>query len=453
MLRGTFIGLCLLLAQSAALAVGSGDLALIEAVKERRHAEVKQLLAAGADVNQTQPDGATALSWAAYLDDSGVPDLLLAAGAKAAVVDEYGDSPLTLAASNGNSDLIVKLLAAGADAKAARLNGETALMLAAGAGAVTGVKALVAGGAEVNAVEAAKGQDALMWAAAGKHSDVVEFLVGQGADVTRTSTGGFTALAFAATKDDAQSVKSLIGAGADAQLILPDGTSVLMAAAAFRNLAAVDALINGGADVTVPNSAGVTALHTAAQLGDVALAEKLLAKGADPNAKTAAPRGGRGGGGGGFRRGPAGESTPLLTAANAGNVEVMKTLVAGGADPKIRAQDGSSLLMNATASAKLAAVEYAYSLDDDVTVVTDSGTTLMHQSVTGTQNRATQEEICEVISFLASKGAALDLKDGRGRTPIQVSDVIPIDKAGALLYRLILASGETPLVAPKDIKE
>ena len=131
----------------------------------------------------------------------------------------------------------------------------------------------------------------------------------------------------------------------------------------------------------------------------------------------------------------------------------MKVLVAGGADPKIRAQDGSSLLMNATASAKLPIVEYAYSLDDDVTVVTESGATLMHQSVTGTQNRATQDEICEVISFLASKGAALDLKDGRGRTPIQQADVIPIDKAGALLYRLILASGETPLVAPKDIKE
>jgi hypothetical protein len=29
----------------------------------------------------------------------------------------------------------------------------------------------------------------------------------------------------------------------------------------------------------------------------------------------------------------------------------MKTLVAGGADPKMRAQDGSSLLMNATSSA------------------------------------------------------------------------------------------------------
>ena len=223
-----------------------------------------------------------------------------------------------------------------------------------------------------------------------------------------------------------------------------------MAAAAFRNVAAVDALIDGGAEVTVPNRAGLTALHTAAQLGDVSLAEKLLAKGADPNAKTAASRGGRAGG---FRRGPAGESTPLLMAANAGNLEVMKVLVAGGADPKIRAQDGSSLLMNATASAKLPIVEYAYSLDDDVTVVTESGATLMHQSVTGTQNRATQDEICEVISFLASKGAALDLKDGRGRTPIQQADVIPIDKAGALLYRLILASGETPLVAPKDIKE
>ena len=182
------------------------------------------------------------------------------------------------------------------------------------------------------------------------------------------------------------------------------------------------------------------------------MAEKLLAKGADPNAKTNEQRGPRTNRG--FRRGPGGESTPLLLAADAGKLDVMKVLVAGGADPRLRAQDGSSLLLNATASAKLPVVEYAYSLDDDVTVKTETGATLMHQIVTGTQNRATQDEICDVIRFLASKGAELDAKENsRGLTPIAIADFIPIDKAGALLYELIVASGQTPIVAPKDLKQ
>ena len=72
------------------------------------------------DVNAAQPDGATALSWATYLDDRESAELLIAAGAKIDVADEYGETPLTLAAANGNAVLVGKLLKAGANPKAAR---------------------------------------------------------------------------------------------------------------------------------------------------------------------------------------------------------------------------------------------------------------------------------------------------------------------------------------------
>ena len=61
------------------------------------------------------------------------------------------------------------------------------------------------------------------------------------------------------------------------------------------------------------------------------------------------PAGGRGGGGG-FFRGPSGEQTPLMLAARANQLEVMKALVEAGADPKLSAQDGSTLLMAAANS-------------------------------------------------------------------------------------------------------
>src|ERR1019366_4566213 len=115
---------------------------------------------------------------------------------------------------------------------------------------------------------------------------------------------------------------------------------------------------------------GNTPLHTAAQAGDVALVTKLLAKGADANARTAkAAGGGRGGGGGGFFRQVAGEQTPLLVAAKANRPEAMRALVAGGADAKLKAQDGTTLLMAAAGSGHVEAVKYAYELDPDPTIV------------------------------------------------------------------------------------
>ena len=73
----------------------------------------------------------------------------------------------------------------------------------------------------------------------------------------------------------------------------------------------------------------------------------------------------------------------------------------------------------------------------------------MHASVTGTMQNSTQAEICKVIQFLADKGAPLDEKDGRGRTPIDVADILPIDKAVDLLTELIKKSGATPKTPSK----
>ena len=54
--------------------------ALLDAVKRRDHKTLKTLIKARADVNVAQPDGATALAWAIYLDDQEAAEMLLAAG-------------------------------------------------------------------------------------------------------------------------------------------------------------------------------------------------------------------------------------------------------------------------------------------------------------------------------------------------------------------------------------
>ena len=118
-----------------------------------------------------------------------------------------------------------------------------------------------------------------------------------------------------------------------------------------------------------------------------------------------------------------------MLAARANYLEVVRTLIAGGADPKLKAQDGSTFLMAAVGSGHVEMVQFAYEHDPDVKVTTDTGSTLIHASVTGTLQQSTQAEVCKVVQFIADKGAPLDEKDGRGRTPIDVADGPPIDKA------------------------
>src|SRR5499427_5792828 len=114
---------------AAASAWAANDAGLADAIKRRDRKAFAALMAQHADINAAQPDGATALSWAAYLDDRESAETLLAAGANVKTADEYGETPLSLAAANGNSALVEKLLKAGADANVARWDGETALMI------------------------------------------------------------------------------------------------------------------------------------------------------------------------------------------------------------------------------------------------------------------------------------------------------------------------------------
>jgi ankyrin repeat protein len=425
------------------------DVRLLEAVKRRDTKAFAALLRAKADVNAVQPDGATALAWAVHLGERRMAEALLDSGAKANTTDEYGETPVTLAAANGDAALVQRLVAAGGNASAARWNGETAVMIAAGAGSLEAVRQLVLDGADVNAAEPRGGQTALMWAAAEGHRDVVAGLVELGANVDAASRTGFTPLVFAAIKDDVASVNTLLAAGANPDVVLLSGAKPIIVAMQYRHTAVATALLEGGADINVRDRGGHTTLHLAAQVGDMNLVRALLARRADPNARTPksmAPMGARGGGGLG-RGGTAGEQTPLMMAARGDHEEVMRALVAAGADPALKAQDGSTLLMAAAAGARLKTFKYAHELDPNVEVVTTTGNTPMHVAVG--MNGRSQPEVCEVIQFLADHRAVLDELNGAGRTPIAIADGLPVDLAVDLLTKLITERGGTPKIPSK----
>src|SRR5215510_8725815 len=258
---GARVSVALLLLTVAAAAAGRA-VPLAEAVKHRDLDAVRALLQQHVDVNAPEPDGTTALHWAAHQGDADAVDLLLRAGAQSA--------------ANGNGAVVERLLKAGADPDTASPGGETVLMTAARAGRLDAVRALLAHGADVDAREATRGQTALMWAAAEGHAEVVRALVGAGADMRAVSRGPsgvkdpdkvakssnsryerrpvprldtFTPLQFAVHAGQIESARALVELGASLADQTPQGMGIVTLAIANAHYELAAMLAENGADV------------------------------------------------------------------------------------------------------------------------------------------------------------------------------------------------------------
>jgi ankyrin repeat protein len=166
-------------------AAGKSDVA--DAAMRGDIAAVRSLLAARADVNAPQADGATALHWAVYRGDRELTTLLIRAGAKVGAANRAGATPMWLASVNGDAALLEALIEGGASPNERLPLGRTPLMVAARTGSVAAMKVLVDRGADVNAKETLRGTTAMMWAADEAHAPAVQFLIERGADINARS--------------------------------------------------------------------------------------------------------------------------------------------------------------------------------------------------------------------------------------------------------------------------
>ncbi|HYR89225.1 MAG TPA: ankyrin repeat domain-containing protein [Terriglobia bacterium] len=423
-------------------AAPADDLRLVDAVKNRDRAAVRSLMEQQVNVNAAQPDGTTALAWAANRDDLETADLLIRAGADVNKANDYGVTPLSLACTNRSALMVERLLKAAADPNAALWTGETPLMVCARTGNVETVNVLLSRGANPNAKENEQGQTALMRAVAERHPEIVRALIDGGADVRARSKGGFTALLFAGQQGEVASARILLAAGADVNEATPkNGTALVVAAASGREEFAIF-LLENGADPNAADAYGVTALHYAVPRGIAGidsvsivfrpyhelpssmpeLAKSLLAHRANPNvqiAKDFPP----------YSRSPYALQTslvgvtPFLLAAAAADVDLMRTLLRAGADPHIKSKDGSTALMMASGVGRiderennkedagaLEAAKLALMLGDDINAANARGRTALHGAA-GTGANA-------IIQFLFEKGANLNAKDRGGYTPL-----------------------------------
>jgi ankyrin repeat protein len=425
---------------------------------ERRDLDaVRALLKKGSDPGAPQPDGATALHWAVHWDDHSTAEALIKAGARLEAVNDLGVFPLSLACGNGSSAMVKRLVAAGASVRTALPSGESALMTCARTGSVEGLRALAERGADVNARETHRGQTALMWAAGGRHPGAVKVLIEHGADVHATSAGGFTPLMFAAREGDIESGRLLLAAGARLDDTTPAGESpLLVAAASVSGVTARDyrlvaepsgheavaiLLVDRGANIDQADTFGQTALHHAVETGKPGLLKALIARGGNLDARLA-PQGLP------FRRGDYvsraffGGASAFWLAAMYGEVEMMKTLVAAGADWRLPSRNGTTPLMVAAGlgqtdsrivpeSRLLEAVKYLVSLGGNVDDTNTAGQTAVHGAA-GISGHS-------ILGYLASQGANLEAKDKGGRTPIDVTHIIqrPRPETEALIRKLL----------------
>ena len=137
-------------------------------------------------------------------------------------------------------------------------------------------------GADVNASQG-DGMTALHWAASRGDAALTQMLISAGGNIRATTRlGGITALHMASQAGHAQVVATLIAAGADARLPTATGATPLMLAARSGNTDTATRLIEVGGDINArEKSFGQTALMVAAGLDRVEIVRLLLARGAD----------------------------------------------------------------------------------------------------------------------------------------------------------------------------
>ncbi len=474
------LGTCLAVALSAAsVFAGPAASSLADAAMNGNTQAVKALLAQKVNVNAAQTDGTTALHWAVRADDMDTTDLLIRAGANVSAANHDGATPLLLATINGDPNMIEKLIKAGADPNLPiTKDGDTALMMSARTGKVDAVKALLEHGAKVNAVENWGGTTALMWAASEGHPDVAKLLIDAGADVNARSkfvgadhgrgfegttpseakpgqaaeefAGGLmTPLMFAAREGDIETAKLLIAAKAEVNAADGDGKDALGLAIFNGNYDLASYLIDSHADVNHADAQRFTPLFWAVdhrnndtppnlpwmQTEDpLPLIQKMLDNGANPNALVNNTPRSR------MREGSPRivHATAIMRAAFAGDLTLVKLLLAHGADPHIVSSDNETTLMAACGTGfiagyhktrppaeRLEVVKLLVGLGEDVNAADNYGITPL--MVAGNFGDV------PIIQFLVDKGAdlgAYDLgKKNDGAFGASVEPLMPVDYA------------------------
>jgi ankyrin repeat protein len=211
------------------------------------------------------------------------------------------------------------------------------------------VRALVKSKVDVNAAEP-DGTTPLHWAVQANDLETTRLLLKAGANARAANRYGSTPLIVAATNGNPAMLEVLLGAGADPNTVADKGQSVLMTAARTGNPAAVTMLLDHGARIDSREELlGENALMWAASENHADVVKLLVARGADPNGRSATLAWPKDGFGleGVMTYLPRGNWTPLMYAARDGAADAARALVEGGAQLDVVDLEGTTALVRA----------------------------------------------------------------------------------------------------------
>ena len=253
---------------------------LHDAAQANDVAQVRALVAAGANVNETDERGCTPLFYAVNSECVEAMVALLGLGADVHRWDGRGEPLMHYAAEGGSPGTIGLLLQAGADVNQSNPHGWTGLHEAALLARPDIAWEFLAAGANLDAVDDETGMKPLL-VAAGRlgsdelpYTDVARLLLEHGADPNAADAQVTTALEMAVGNEDPELVGLLLARGA---------THTPRSAARLGDLAAVERLLAGGTDPNARDYYGSTTLHDS--IRHLGVAVVLLHHGADPRAR------------------------------------------------------------------------------------------------------------------------------------------------------------------------
>ena len=369
---------------------------------------VELLIAKGARIEARDTGGATPLLAATRNGHKDIVVLLLARNAQIETKDLSGYTPLLAAAENGHKEVVELLLDRGTNLNTVDKRGRTAVYVAAYEGHTDVVRSLVARGADVNAP--AENSTPLFCAVHRRDTAMVKFLLRAGANPNR-GYKGVTALHVAMPEDLKDIAAALVAGGADVNAKADDGQTPLLLARRHRRRACAQVLAANGADLDIFSACWLGRVERVRSLLD---AEAALIKTTDEEVQKG--------------------KTPLAWAADGGSLEVVRLLVARGAD--VQGGPGPTPLGMAVGSDHKDVVRFLLANGVDVNTRNPAGGTVLF-SAAGFGPR-------DMVALLLEKGAHANVRDGSGETALHSAAAMVFGRPAAVAFDtadLLIAAG------------
>ena len=238
-----------LLSASICILFGTGALGatpdedLMRAIARNRKADVEKAIAAGANINATNPEGDSPLIEAARLDRTALVELLASKGANINAQGKGGDTALHRAAQHYRSGTLEMLLEKGAGPNIKNEKGDTPLFTAVAADRSAHIPALIKKGSETDARDSA----------------------------------GDTPLIAAVRAKKYRSTAALLEAGVNRNAVDAKKHTALRISLDLWVPSIINLLATPGTDVDIPDTDGNTAVHTTASWVTASYVEKIAA--------------------------------------------------------------------------------------------------------------------------------------------------------------------------------